>query len=872
MIKQNEYLDYVCKEINAMDIEQITTQWGEENAILIEKFYRLGPLENRSDNDFFNTDITRVLETEKSFYEINGVNHTPQIPFLHIKTKKNCLIDLADLSLNQNDRLYLYSIVNSSKERQALIYFRTGKCSYKLWINGKIIAIGLDGFCNVDKMFCNIFLEGSNTIFIEILGNKDAEIFFMRISDYEYEAKDEFYSMGQHNYFWRICSVTVVHKGFNYIDSTCYEFMLLPNDLINISTNQKITISVQNIKGDLLDTFDTAFYTLTSYDLNKIRSCITDSPVVNFRMKILFQNNKDVLFQDNWIITDNIDMHVEAVMARLNDIGNQLELYEDDYINVCERVKNFRNTHPEILFLEILFLHEILNTYDHGLHFKDIITLSGVKYVYYKSMLDDQVERYFISVPEGYEVSKKYPLVVHLSTGRYSEFSLTKANYTKESVIFADISGRGVTTGSYIGESAILEVINIINSTFSVDPSRVYLTGFSNGAFACWSLAQAYPHLFAAIAPISGGPYIPNLINLSNIKIINFSSEVDYQYEWGYKIPTPILESFSNYTGVLMEKGLHNNLEMLFYNWKIVDFLLSNLSEEYPKKVCYRTERERHNKAYWVEINSIEKGKKYARIDAEIIDEHTILISEENIQGVTLTVPNQVNKELFTIRINDTSLTFTQYKENSINLIKRNEGFKYTQSIDFKIHSSKGMGLLDVYMDSMKIVIPNQYDCISDWETIKNVAERFSKPLTQGWDSVVYVNYPILDHSEINQEKLTNNNLILIGINEKSKLINQIRNSLPIKLYNQGYEYNDIKVNTKYCIFQLCKSPFSPFKKVLTILANDVSMLKKCMFTRNVILSSYANGLHNFLNNEALIFDEQGYSKVYSWGDRIEPI
>ena len=39
----------------------------------------------------------------------------------------------------------------------------------------------------------------------------------------------------------------------------------------------------------------------------------------------------------------------------------------------------------------------------------------------------------------------------------------------------------------------------------AADPSRVYLTGVSQGGFGAWDVAAAAPHLFAAIAPICGG-------------------------------------------------------------------------------------------------------------------------------------------------------------------------------------------------------------------------------------------------------------------------------------------------------------------------------------------------------------------------------
>ncbi|PYZ99228.1 phospholipase [Alteribacter lacisalsi] len=40
---------------------------------------------------------------------------------------------------------------------------------------------------------------------------------------------------------------------------------------------------------------------------------------------------------------------------------------------------------------------------------------------------------------------------------------------------------------------------------YRVDPECIYLTGLSMGGFGTWHLAEKYPYLFAAAAPICGG-------------------------------------------------------------------------------------------------------------------------------------------------------------------------------------------------------------------------------------------------------------------------------------------------------------------------------------------------------------------------------
>lgn len=44
---------------------------------------------------------------------------------------------------------------------------------------------------------------------------------------------------------------------------------------------------------------------------------------------------------------------------------------------------------------------------------------------------------------------------------------------------------------------------------YNPDPARVYLTGLSMGGYGSWLMASQHPELFAAVAPICGGAYLP---------------------------------------------------------------------------------------------------------------------------------------------------------------------------------------------------------------------------------------------------------------------------------------------------------------------------------------------------------------------------
>jgi predicted peptidase len=49
------------------------------------------------------------------------------------------------------------------------------------------------------------------------------------------------------------------------------------------------------------------------------------------------------------------------------------------------------------------------------------------------------------------------------------------------------------------------DVLDEVAADYRVDQDRVYVTGLSMGGYGTWGVAMAYPHRFAAIAPIAGG-------------------------------------------------------------------------------------------------------------------------------------------------------------------------------------------------------------------------------------------------------------------------------------------------------------------------------------------------------------------------------
>jgi predicted peptidase len=123
--------------------------------------------------------------------------------------------------------------------------------------------------------------------------------------------------------------------------------------------------------------------------------------------------------------------------------------------------------------------------------------------------------RYTISVPKGYEVTKSVPLVVALHYGgRVFPFYgrgvidtlVGPACSELDAIIVApDAQGDGPWT-TETNERLVTWLAQSVMKSYSIDPARVLLTGFSMGGEGAWHIGSRRQELFSAAIPVAGRP------------------------------------------------------------------------------------------------------------------------------------------------------------------------------------------------------------------------------------------------------------------------------------------------------------------------------------------------------------------------------
>lgn len=123
---------------------------------------------------------------------------------------------------------------------------------------------------------------------------------------------------------------------------------------------------------------------------------------------------------------------------------------------------------------------------------------------------------YLLYLPREYGVnaSQKWPLILflHGSEERGNDVELVKRNGLPKlleqglDLPCVVVSPQCPADKYWWTRAAVLSaLLDGVQSAYAVDPERVYLTGFSMGAYGAWALALREPQRFAALVPVAGG-------------------------------------------------------------------------------------------------------------------------------------------------------------------------------------------------------------------------------------------------------------------------------------------------------------------------------------------------------------------------------
>ena len=139
---------------------------------------------------------------------------------------------------------------------------------------------------------------------------------------------------------------------------------------------------------------------------------------------------------------------------------------------------------------------------------------------------------YTISVPRDADTNESRPLVLALHPGGGSrggpflteivEPALSEWNAI---IVAPDSPTRSWT--SDIAERAVLQLLDDLLESYTIDQERILVTGFSMGGFGSWFLATHHPERFAGAIPMASSPRDYPLDDLGSMPIHAIHSRED---------------------------------------------------------------------------------------------------------------------------------------------------------------------------------------------------------------------------------------------------------------------------------------------------------------------------------------------------------
>ena len=143
--------------------------------------------------------------------------------------------------------------------------------------------------------------------------------------------------------------------------------------------------------------------------------------------------------------------------------------------------------------------------------------------------------RYLIYLPEGYDSTRLWPLLLflHGAGERGDDLERVAIHGPPRLIREATMDFPFIVVSPQVPEDRTWStlfldaLIEEISATHAVDEDRIYVTGLSMGAYGAWHVAFEFPDRFAALAPISGGGTITGPCTIRHVPVWVFHGALD---------------------------------------------------------------------------------------------------------------------------------------------------------------------------------------------------------------------------------------------------------------------------------------------------------------------------------------------------------
>lgn len=440
------------------------------------------------------------------------------------------------------------------------------------------------------------------------------------------------------------------------------------------------------------------------------------------------------------------------------------------------------------------------------------------------SGVDDTDQPYAVYIPENFDESKAYPLVVFLhgawsnhrlglrrlfGVGNSQGYDFIKPGnvpyendveatryfppFRPVDFIAAAPYARGTAGYQGIPERDIYDMIDDLKSRFHIDEDRIYLTGLSMGGGGTLWLGLTRPDVWAAIAPVCPAPPEGTSElsgNAHNLPVHLFIGDRDGLYktakEWKSMFETSARSlDYVEYPGV----G-HNSWEWAYKDGFIFDWFAQFRRDPFPSEVKFTTKWFSYNKAYWVTIDDFVAGNS-ATINTVFTGINTLKVTTDSIDAFTLRLkghPQFDPDKKISVVVDGTS--FSLKSADAVSFMKSAGKWVNTRFTPGLTSKQKGSeGPLVAAVNDRHIYVYGTADNPSPEVLAARRAQAAAAADWTGMGGRIMVFPRVVADREVRQSDYISSNLILFGTRETNSVIEKFSDKLPVHLDPKAEDY-----------------------------------------------------------------------------------
>jgi poly(3-hydroxybutyrate) depolymerase len=196
--------------------------------------------------------------------------------------------------------------------------------------------------------------------------------------------------------------------------------------------------------------------------------------------------------------------------------------------------------------------------------------------------------RYTLYVPEGYDASKPFPVILFLhGAGERGDDGIVPAQVGIGPAIFNRPGGipalvvfpqaRETWSAESADAKAALRALDDVMASYKTDPKRVILTGLSMGGHGSWDLAARAPERFAAVVPICGVGRPEDAAQLAKIPVWSFCGDEDRKPTLlNMRSMIEAIARAGSPTRITEFRGVgHASWDRVYNNHEVIDWMLA---------------------------------------------------------------------------------------------------------------------------------------------------------------------------------------------------------------------------------------------------------------------------------------------------------